>query len=155
VRTGGRGKHNVLSGGAFRKAKYEKLRRRKKKWRKRGRAKILSPQPPSFLPARAEKFLFLPSEARQSNFALRIFVKKSSDFNQKVPPIFRIRVLGGCCLAPPKAGLGFGKDFEGIFEIQKQSLPAQTEVRFAEGKHKFEKFINQSFFFRQKRKAKR
>ncbi|OGN04239.1 MAG: hypothetical protein A2746_01465 [Candidatus Yanofskybacteria bacterium RIFCSPHIGHO2_01_FULL_44_22] len=50
------------------------------------RAKIPSPQPPSFLPARAEKFLFLPSEARQSNFALRIFVKKSSDFNQKTPP---------------------------------------------------------------------
>jgi hypothetical protein len=37
--------------------------------------------------------------------------------------------LGDCCLAPPKAGLGFGKDFEGIFEIQKQFLPAQTEVR--------------------------
>ena len=41
------------------------------------------PQPPSFLPARAEKFLFLPREARQSEFAIRIFVKKSSDFNQK------------------------------------------------------------------------
>ena len=62
-----------------------------------------------------------------------------------LPPIFRIRILGECCLAPPEAGLGFGKDFEGIFEIQKQFLPAQTKVRFAEGKHKFEKFINQSF----------
>src|SRR3989339_1892145 len=71
------------------------------------------------------------------------------------PPIFRIRILGDCCLAPPKAGLGFGKDFEGVFEIQKKFLPAQTEVRFAEGKHKFEKFINQSFFFRLWRKAKR
>ncbi|MCX6816591.1 MAG: hypothetical protein NTZ93_01890 [Candidatus Beckwithbacteria bacterium] len=90
--------------------------------------------------ARAEKFL--------SKFAVRIFVKKSSDFNQKAPPIFKIRILGDCCLAPPKAGLGFGKDFERIFKIQKQFLPAQTEVRFAEGKHKFEKFINQSFFFR-------
>src|SRR3989338_5051096 len=65
---------------------HEKLRRRKKKRRKRGRAKIPSPQPPFFLPARAEKILFLPSKARQSNFALRIFVKKSSDFNQKTPP---------------------------------------------------------------------
>jgi len=46
------------------------------------RAKIPFPQPPSFLPARAEKFLFLPSEARQSKFAVRIFVKKSSDFVQ-------------------------------------------------------------------------
>jgi len=63
--------------------------------------------------------------------------------------------LGDCCLAPPKAGLGFGKDFERIFEVAKQFLPAQTEVRFAKGKHKFEKFINQSFFFRLWRKAKR
>ena len=63
-----------------------------------------------------------------------IFVKKGSDFNQKAPPIFRIRILGDCCLAPPEAGLGFGKDFEGIFEVAKQFLPAQTEVRFAESK---------------------
>jgi len=36
------------------------------------------------------------------------------------------------CLAPPLAGLGFGKDFEGIFEIQSRSiagLPAQTKVQ--------------------------
>jgi len=66
-----------------------------------------------------------------SKFTVRIFVKKSSDFNQKAPPIFKIRILGDCCLAPPEAGLGFGKDFEGIFEIQKQFLPAQTEVRRA------------------------
>jgi hypothetical protein len=37
--------------------------------------------------------------------------------------------LDDCCLAPPKAGLGFSKDFERVFEIQKQFLPAQTEVR--------------------------
>jgi hypothetical protein len=37
------------------------------------------PTPPSFLPAQAEKFL--------SKFAVRIFVKKSSDFIQKVPPV--------------------------------------------------------------------
>jgi len=36
--------------------------------------------------------------------------------------------LGDYCLAPPKAWLGFRRDFEGIFEIQKQFLPAQTEV---------------------------
>jgi len=45
------------------------------------------------------------------------------------PPIFRIRILGDYCLAPPEAGLGFGKDFEGVFEVAKQFLPAQTEVR--------------------------
>src|SRR3989344_2407515 len=112
---------------------------------KRGRAKIPSPQP----------FLFARPSDWISEFAVRIFVKKSSDFNQKAPPIFRIRILGDCCLAPPEAGLGFGEDFEGVFENQKQFLPAQTKVRFAEGKQKFEKFINQSFFFRLRRKAKR
>ena len=105
-------------------------------------------------PARAEKFSALPRFARQSKFAVRIFVKKSSDFNQKVPQVFRIRVLGDCCLAPPAAGLGFGKDFKGIFEVVKQFLPAQTEVRFAESKHKFEKFINQSFFSSASRRTK-
>ena len=62
---------------------------------------------------------------------LGVLLKKSSNFVQKTPPIFRIRILGDCCLAPPEAGLGFGKDFEGIFEIQKQFLPAQTKVRRA------------------------
>jgi hypothetical protein len=48
VCTGGRGKHNFLSGGAFCEAKY------KFRWRsKRGRAKIHSSQLPSFLPALA------------------------------------------------------------------------------------------------------
>jgi len=42
---------------------------------------------PLFLPAPPERrFWFLPRFARQSKFAVRIFVKKSSDFNQKVPP---------------------------------------------------------------------
>ncbi|HDQ15900.1 MAG TPA: hypothetical protein ENN45_02460 [Bacteroidetes bacterium] len=81
-------------------------------------------------------------------FKIWIFVKKSSDFNQKAPPIYNFSVLCEVCLALASLGLGFGKDFERIFEIQKQFLPAQAEVRFAEGKHKFEKFINQSFFFR-------
>src|SRR3989339_849575 len=49
---------------------------------KRGRAKIPSPQPPSFLPARAKKFFVLPREARQSEFTVRIFVKKGSNFVQ-------------------------------------------------------------------------
>jgi len=56
---------------------------------------------------------------------------RSASSGPPSPPIFRIRILGDCCLAPPKAGLGFGEDFEGIFEIQKQFLPAQTEVRRA------------------------
>jgi len=111
------------------------------------------PTPFSSRPARAEKFSALPREARQSKFKVWIFVKKSSDFVQKVPPIYNFSVFRGCCLALAEfiphrtcsgAGLGLGKnnDFIRIFEVAKQFLPAQTEVRFAEGKHKFEKFIN-------------
>jgi len=75
---------------------------------KRGRAKI-PPQPPSFLPARPVRRSFNAGGAigfqnSQSGFSF----KKSSDFNQKAPPIFRIRILGDFCLAPPEAGLGFG-----------------------------------------------
>jgi len=44
--------------------------------------------------------------------------------------------LGDYCLAPPKAGLGFGKDFKGKFEIQKQFLPAQTVRRAKHGQNK-------------------
>ena len=84
---------------------------------------------------------------RQSKVSVRILGEIGSDFVQKVPPIFKIRILGDCCLALASLGLGRNKDFIRIFEIRKQFLPAQTEVRFAEGKHKFEKFINQSFSF--------
>ena len=123
----------------------------------RARREFIFPTP-LFFPAPPERKSFL-------EIKVRIFVKKGSDFVQKVPPIYNFSVFEGCCLAlaefiPPIvkwAGLGLGKshDFERIFEVAKQFLPAQAEVRFAEGKHKFEKFINQSFFFRFRRKAKR
>jgi hypothetical protein len=71
----------------------------------------------------------------------RVFVKVGSDFVQKVPQFFKIGVLGRGCLALAeftplfckRAGLGLGRneDFIRIFEIQKQFLPAQTEVRRA------------------------
>src|SRR3989338_483718 len=79
-----------------------------------GGRKILPPTP---LP-------FCPPERKLSKFSVRIFVKKSSNINQKTPPIFKLRLLGDCCLAPPEAGFGFGEDFEGIFEVAKQFLPA-------------------------------
>jgi len=97
-----------------------------------------------FRRARAEKFSALPREARQSKFTIRIFVKKSSDFIQKVPPIFKIRILGDCCLALATLGLGFRRDFEGKFEIQKQFLPAQTEVRRA--KHRQNEVLQTNLF---------
>jgi len=55
---------------------HEKLRRRKKKWRKRGRAKIPSPQPPFFLPARAFSF---GSAARRAAIS-RDFVQNGFGF---------------------------------------------------------------------------
>ncbi len=48
---------------------------------KRGRAKIPSPQPPSFLPARAFRF------CARSAQSFGIFIKKSSNINQKTPPL--------------------------------------------------------------------
>jgi len=56
------GTRATLFGGAFRFAKYEIWRRKKIGNGKRGRAKIPSPQPPSFLPARA---FSLAREARR------------------------------------------------------------------------------------------
>jgi len=106
------------------------LRRQKRSDKSEGGAGILFPPTPlPSRPARAEKFSVLPREARQSKFAIRIFVKKSSDFIQKVPPIYNFSVFRGCCLALATLGLGFRRDFEGKFEIQKQFLPAQTEIR--------------------------
>jgi len=59
------------------------LRRRKSE----GGAGIHFPHTPfSSRPARAEKFSALPRFARQSKFKIWIFVKKGSDFVQKVPP---------------------------------------------------------------------
>ena len=37
----------------------------------------------------------------ESKLVFGIFVKKCSNFVQKTPPIFRIRILGDCCLSPP------------------------------------------------------
>jgi len=46
----------------------KKLRWRKKNGEKRGRAKIPSPQPPSFLPARAEIFKNLRQDFLENEF---------------------------------------------------------------------------------------
>jgi len=53
-----RGKHNFLSGGAFRKAKYEKLRRRKKEAAEsEGGQKFLPPNPLPFCPHKQNSFV--------------------------------------------------------------------------------------------------
>ena len=53
---------------------------------KRGRAKIPSPQPPSFLPARAFQF------CAQSAQSFRVLLKKCSNFVQKTPPKLKIGI---------------------------------------------------------------
>jgi len=58
--------------------------------------------------AAAEKFL--------SKFKIWIFVKKSSDFNQNIPPIYTRRAFR---LAPPAAGLCVCQDFERILLFAK------------------------------------
>src|SRR3990167_5270832 len=65
-----------------------------------GGQKFLPPNPLPFCPPERSVSV-LPREAWQSEIAVRIFVKKSSDFNQKAPPIFRIRILGDCLLRLP------------------------------------------------------
>ncbi len=51
-----------------------------------------------------------------------VLLKKSSDFNQKVPPIFRLRLLGDCCLVPPEAG-----DENSLALFPKTKTPAYRE----------------------------
>jgi len=63
---------------------WHEIRRRRKS---EGGQKFLPPNPLPFCPPECQVSV-LPREARQSEFAILIFVKKSSDFNQKAPPIF-------------------------------------------------------------------
>jgi hypothetical protein len=72
----GWGKGNIISGGAFRKAKYEIRRRRKSE----GGQKFLPPNPLPFCPPE------LNPPVGGSKFSVRIFAKKSSDFVQRSEP---------------------------------------------------------------------
>ena len=92
---------------------------------KRGRAKIPSPQPPSFWPARA--FWFCARSAQ----SFRVLLKKCSNFVQKTPPSFTFSEIERCCLGAKRLGMVFSRNFEGIFEIQNQSAVGNAEVRRA------------------------
>jgi len=73
---------------------------------KRGRAKISSPQPPSFLPARTSKF------------CVRVFAKKSSDFVQGVEQKEKpIRVFSFCEMARPERNLGLKQLIDLIYGL--------------------------------------
>jgi len=62
------------------------------------------------------------------NFGIRIFVKKCSNFNQKTPPIFTFCEIVRNCLGAKRLGMVFPRNFEGIFEIQKQRAVGNAEV---------------------------
>ena len=67
-----------------RQIRWHEIRRRKSE----GGQKFLPPTP----------FLFARPSVRISEFSIRIFVKKSSDFNQKAPPNFSDKEKFGACL---------------------------------------------------------
>ena len=64
----------------------------------------------------------------ESKLVFRIFVKKSSNINQKTPPIFTFCEIVRNCLGAKRLGMVFFRYFEGIFEIQNQSAVGNAEV---------------------------
>ena len=67
----------------------------------------------------------------ESKLVFRIFVKKSSNINQKTPPIFTFCEIVRNSLGAKRLGMVFFRNFEGIFEIQNQSAAGNAEVRRA------------------------
>ena len=62
---------------------------------------------------------------------LGVLLKKSSNINQKTPPIFTFCEIVRNSLGAKRLGMVFFRNFEGIFEIQKQSAVGNAEVRRA------------------------
>jgi hypothetical protein len=67
----------------------------------------------------------------EPKLVFRIFVKKSSNINQKTPPIFTFCEIVRNSLGAKRLGMVFFRYFEGIFEIQNQSAVGNAEVRRA------------------------
>jgi len=67
----------------------------------------------------------------ESKLVFGIFVKKCSNFVQKTPPIFTFCEIVRNCLGAKRLGMVFFRNFEVIFEIQKQSAVGNAEVRRA------------------------
>ena len=64
----------------------------------------------------------------ESKLVFRIFVKKSSNINQKTPPRITFRKIKVGSLGAKRLGMVFFRNFEGIFEIQNQSAVGNAEV---------------------------
>ena len=67
----------------------------------------------------------------ESKLVFRIFVKKSSNINQKTPPIFTFCEIVRISLGAKRLGMVFFRNFEGIFEIARQRAVGNAEVRRA------------------------
>jgi len=91
-----------------------------KNWNRKARAGKNSFPPTPFLFARPSDWIL--------KFGIRIFVKKSSNINQKTPPIFTFCEIVRNSLGAKRLGMVFFRYFEGIFEIQKQSAVGNAEV---------------------------
>ena len=94
-----------------------------KNWNRKARAGKNSFPPTPFLFARPSDWIL--------KFGIRIFVKKSSNINQKTPPIFTFCEIVRNSLGAKRLGMVFFRNFEGIFEIQNQSAVGNAEVRRA------------------------
>jgi hypothetical protein len=91
-----------------------------KNWNWKARAGKNSFPPTPFLFARPSDWIL--------KFGIRIFVKKSSNINQKTPPIFTFCEIVRNSLGAKRLGMVFFRNFEGIFEIQNQSAVGNAEV---------------------------
>jgi hypothetical protein len=67
----------------------------------------------------------------ESKLVFRVLLKKSSNINQKTPPSFTFSEIERCCLGAKRLGMVFFRNFEGIFEFQKQRAVGNAEVRRA------------------------
>ena len=82
---------------------------------------------------------------RKLKIRIRIFFEKSSNFVQKVPQKFEIKIWGDCGLGASRRKVEIFQHFPSVFEIKIQSLLGNSEVRFAESENEL-KIHNQSFF---------
>src|SRR3989338_8947731 len=64
----------------------------------------------------------------ESKLVFRIFVKKSSNINQKTPPRITFRKIKVGSLGAKRLGMVFFRYFEGIFEIARQRAVGNAEV---------------------------
>ncbi|MBP6855823.1 MAG: hypothetical protein KBC26_02565, partial [Candidatus Pacebacteria bacterium] len=83
---------------------------------------------------------------------VEVLVKKSSDFNQKVPPFYEFFIFGIDCLAASplgrrakRASVRFCEDLPRSAWRKGNGLISDLEVRLGETQSKM-KFCNQSFF---------